>query len=252
MKLSIVTVVFNRAGTITDALESLSRQRYPEVEHVIVDGASTDGTTALIEKHRAETSVFLSEPDQGIYDALNKGMALATGEVIGLLHSDDFFADEDVLGDVAAAFQDPGVDAVYGDLDYVSAEETSRVTRHWVAGTFHPRKLAQGWMPPHPTLFLRRSVIDRLGGYNTDLRIAADYDAILRYFKAGDISVHYINRVLVKMRVGGESNASLRKIVRKTREDYWALKKNKVGGVGSLLLKNVSKVPQFFARSSKP
>ena len=194
---------------------------------------------------RAQT-VWLSEPDKGIYDALNKGLVRATGDVIGLMHSDDFFADEQVLVRVAAAFEDPDVDAAYGDLDYVARDDTSRIVRRWRAGEYQPARLARGWMPPHPTLYLRRSVIERWGGYNTRYQIAADYDAILRYFGQGKIRAAYIPHVLVKMRVGGESNKSLAKIWLKTREDYAALRSNGVGGLGALICKNVRKLGQFF------
>lgn len=246
MKISIVTAVFNRVDCISDALESLHRQTHPEIEHVVIDGVSTDGTLELLRSRLCSHAVLVSEPDCGIYDALNKGLVKATGEVIGLLHSDDFFADNQVLADVAKAFNDPAIDAVYGDLQYVSKANTDKVIRHWRAGDYSRAHLGRGWMPPHPTLFLRRSVIERWGGFDTRYRISADYDAILRYFGQGAIRVAYIHRVLVKMRVGGESNRSLAKIWRKSCEDYRALKQNGVGGVGALVCKNVSKVGQFF------
>ena len=188
----------------------------------------------------------MSEPDKGIYDALNKGLVRATGDVVGLMHSDDFFADDHVLKRVAETFADPLVDAAYGDLDYVAKDDTSRIIRRWRSGEYNAAKLARGWMPPHPTLYLRRSVIERLGGYDTRYKIAADYDAILRYFGQGQIRAVYIPHVLVKMRVGGESNRSLAKIWLKTREDYSALRRNGVGGVGAIAWKNLRKLDQFF------
>ena len=214
----------------------------------MIDGASTDGTLELLRATVGPQTVLVSEPDTGIYDALNKGIALARGEVIGLLHSDDFFASPDVLAKVAAAFATPGIDAVYGDLQYVSAQDTSRVIRHWTAGSPSVAKLRRGWMPPHPTLFLRREVFERFGAYDTSYRIAADYDAILRYFGKGEINSAYIPEVLVKMRVGGESNKSLGKILKKSREDYRALRSNGIGGLGSLAWKNLSKVHQLFLK----
>jgi glycosyltransferase len=191
-------------------------------------------------------ATLVSEPDHGIYDALNKGLVRASGDVVGLMHSDDSFADESVLALVAAAFSDPLVDAVYGDLEYVAKADTSRVIRRWQSGEFSAARLAWGWMPPHPTLFLRRRVIEEWGCFDTQFRIAADYDAILRYFSQGKIRPAYIPRVLVKMRVGGESNRSLGRIWLKSREDYKALRRNGVGGVGALVWKNVSKLGQFF------
>ena len=252
MKISIITAVFNRADSIAGALRSVQAQSWHNVEHVVVDGASTDGTLQLLQAclnapaRAGYLATFTSEPDKGIYDALNKGLARASGDVIGLMHSDDYFADDEVLASVAAAFADPAVDAVYGDLDYVAKADTSRIVRRWRSGAYSPARLAHGWMPPHPTLFLRRSVIERWGGFDTQFRIAADYDAILRYFGQGRIRPAYIPRVLVKMRLGGESNRSLGRIWLKTREDFSALKRNGVGGLGALVWKNVGKVGQFF------
>lgn len=248
MRISIITAVFNRVDYISDALESLQHQTHPEIEHVVIDGASTDGTLELLHSRLDHRAVLVSEPDKGIYDALNKGLARSTGEVIGLLHSDDFFADNQVLADVAKAFSEPAIDAVYGDLQYVSKANTNNVIRYWMAGEYSRERLGRGWMPPHPTLFLRRSVIERWGGFDIHFRIAADYDAILRYFGRGNIKTAYIQRALVKMRVGGESNRSLKKICRKSFEDYRALKKNGEGGIGALVWKNVSKVGQFLLR----
>lgn len=224
----------------------MQAQTWPQVEHVVIDGASTDGTVAVLQACLNAQAVWVSEPDKGIYDALNKGLARATGDVIGLMHSDDFFADDEVLASVAAAFADPAVDAVYGDLDYVAKADTTRIVRRWRSGDYSAAKLARGWMPPHPTLFLRRGVIERWGGYDTSFRIAADYDTILRYFGQGQIRPVYIPRVLVKMRLGGQSNRSLGRIGLKTREDYRALRRNGVGGVGALVWKNLGKLGQFF------
>lgn len=221
-------------------------QTWPNVEHVVIDGGSVDGTLQVLQACLNVQAICVSEPDQGIYDALNKGLARATGDVIGLMHSDDFFSDDQVLARVAAVFADPAVDAVYGDLDYVAKADPSRIIRRWRSGEYSPRKLALGWMPPHPTLFLRRGVIERWGGYDTSFRIAADYDAILRYFGKGQIRATYIPHVLVKMRLGGESNRSLAKIWVKSREDYAALRGNGVGGFWALVWKNLSKLGQFF------
>jgi len=211
----------------------------------VIDGASTDNTLKVLQELLDEKSVLISEPDQGIYDALNKGLRLSNGEVIGILHSDDVFADEWVLSDVAEAFADPGVDAVYGDLDYVSRLDKERVIRHWRAGEFSPNSLTSGWMPPHPALFLRRRVFERWGLYDSQFRISADYDLILRYFSQYGFRSVYIPRVLVKMSLGGESNKSFSKILKKSSEDYKVLKKNKIGGVVTLILKNLRKIQQF-------
>jgi glycosyltransferase len=193
---------------------------------------------------------LISEPDDGIYDALNKGIARASGDIIGFLHSDDFFAHEGVLAQIADAFADPSVEAVFSDLDYVSQADTSRVIRHWSTGPFRPERLKRGWMPAHPTLYVRSAVYERLGAYDTRLRIAADYDFILRYFSQLEADTVYIPEVLYKMRVGGESNRSLTKIKTKMTEDYQALRRNKVGGVTALAWKNLSKLGQFTRRAS--
>lgn len=246
MKISVITATFNRVDTVAGALASVAGQTWPQVEHIVIDGASTDGTLQAIEAHRERLAVLVSEPDPGLYHALNKGLARATGDVVGLLHSDDLYADERVLERVAQAFADPAVDAVYGDLDYVAKADPSRIVRRWRSGVYSRGKLARGWMPPHPTLFLRRAVIEQWGAYDTAYRIAADYDAMLRYLARGQIRLAYIPEVLVKMRIGGESNRSLSRILLKSREDYAALRRNGVGGVAALLWKNLSKLPQFF------
>ena len=246
MKISVVTAVWNRAATVGGAIDSVAAQTHPHVEHLVIDGGSTDGTLAEVEARRSPGMVVVSEPDRGIYDALNKGLAASTGDVVGLLHSDDFFAHACVIERIAAVFADPAIDAVYGDLDYVSASDPARIIRHWRAGLATPARLRRGWMPPHPTLFVRRRVFETHGAYDTRYRIAADYDAVLRWFGTAAITSAYIPEVLVKMRVGGESNASLAKILRKSREDYRALRTNRIGGLATLIAKNLSKLPQFF------
>lgn len=169
LRVSVITAVFNRADTISQAMASVGFQTWSNVEHIVIDGASTDGTLQILEQHRAALSVLQSEPDNGIYDALNKGLERTTGNVIGLMHSDDFYADERVLEKVAHAFADPVVDGVYGDLDYVAKDAPDRVIRRWRSGEYSARRLSRGWMPPHPTLFLRRSVIEQWGGIRHEL-----------------------------------------------------------------------------------
>jgi glycosyltransferase involved in cell wall biosynthesis len=248
MKLTIVTVVYNRAHSIAESLASVTSQTHTNLEHIVIDGGSSDGTPDIVRLLKDPRVVMVCEPDKGIYDALNKGIARATGDVIGLLHSDDVFADAQVLEKVARAFADPAVDAVFGDLDYVAAKDAGRVIRRWQAGPYTHGSLRRGWMPPHPTLFLRSAVIARLGPYDASYRIAGDYEAILRWFHKGRIQAAYIPAVLVKMRVGGESNGSLGRILRKSREDFRALRTHGVGGIGTLACKNLRKLPQFFWR----
>jgi glycosyltransferase involved in cell wall biosynthesis len=245
LKISVISAVYNRQDTVAQAISSVVAQSYIDVEHLIVDGASTDGTLEAVQRLAHPRMQVISEPDRGIYDALNKGIRAATGGIVGLMHSDDFFAHERVLEKVAFAFAATGADAVYGDLDYVASANTSKIIRQWRSGEFMPQRLARGWMPPHPTLFVRRDAMLRLGLYNTDYRISADYEAILRWFGKGQLSLTYIPEVLVKMRVGGESNRSLGSIIRKSCEDYRALRSTGMGGMGALACKNLSKLRQF-------
>lgn len=276
MKISIITATLDCVARIGDCLDSVAGQSHTEREHIIIDGASTDGTLAVLEGRRDRLAVLVSEPDGGIYEALNKGLARATGEVVGFLHADDVYGDAEVLASIAAAFRDPKVMAVYGDLDYLRRLNPERVVRHWRAGEFDPAALRWGWMPPHPTLYLRRSVFQRLGevaslgtnvgalggrgenaglgAFDTRYRIAADYDLILRVLGRMEGRVVYLPRVLVRMRTGGASNRTLNKIMRKSWEDYLVLSRNGFGGpvglgaLGAVAWKNVSKLPQFFQR----
>ena len=248
MRVSVITVVYNNRDTIADAIESVCAQRGAEIELIVVDGASTDGTRDVLARYASKISLLVSEPDRGIYDALNKGISLATGDVIGFLHSDDVLADNEAIARVAVQFADASVDAVYGDLVYVRKDDPSRIVRTWTAGSYTPSRIARGWMPPHPTFYARRSVYERLGKFDTSFRIAADYDCMLRFLKAG-IRVAYIPHLQVRMRVGGASNKSLANIIKKSSEDFRALRRNNVGAVVALLCKNLRKVPQFFKRA---
>ncbi|HAL39449.1 MAG TPA: glycosyl transferase [Polaromonas sp.] len=248
MKISVITAVYNRHQTVGQALDSVLSQSHPAVESIVIDGASTDGTLAVLEPYRSLFGVLISERDQGIYDALNKGIKHATGDVIGFLHADDVFENSEVLAKVAAAFRDPTIDAVYGDLVYVRHDDIRQVIRYWKSGNYDDAALSRGWMPPHPTFYVRRSVYERLGGFDTRYRIAADYDTVLRFLAVGKIRAAYIPEVLVRMRAGGISNRSLKTIVRKSLEDMDVLRRNKVGGFRTLAWKNLSKLGQFWKR----
>jgi glycosyltransferase involved in cell wall biosynthesis len=245
---SIVTAVFNSAKTVSECIGSVAAQDYPRLEHVVVDGQSTDGSLEEIRRAAHSRMRMVSEPDEGIYDALNKGVRLSSGEVIGFVHADDFLAHRQVLTRIAAQFYDPTVDAVFADLDYVSQLDSSRVVRRWSTGHFEPRRLKYGWMPAHPTLYLRRRVYDRLGGFDQSYRIAADYDFILRCFGGEAVTSRYIPEVLYKMRLGGASNKDWPRIRRKMHEDLRAIRRHKVGGLFTLACKNLSKLSQFVAR----
>jgi glycosyltransferase len=247
MKISIITSVYNNKETIAEAIESVLSQAYDNIEYIIIDGASKDGTVDIIRSYGDQISTFVSEPDRGIYDGLNKGVARATGDVIAFLHSDDLYADPEVITRVAQAFSATGADAVYGDLVYTPKSDTSKVLRYWKSRDFKPELLKQGWMPAHPTFFVRRELYEKYGTFDTSFRIAADYDFMLRVLSKG-IQTHYLPNVLYKMRVGGESNKSIKNIIKKMREDYRALSNNNIGGISTLMIKNLSKIPQFLKK----
>lgn len=244
-KVTIITAVLNGEKHIEQALLSVNSQSYKNIEHIVIDGSSTDRTVEIIEQCNKNSLLVISEPDLGLYDALNKGIRLSTGDIIGFVHSDDFLADDAVIEKIADKFQDHRVEAVYGDLDYVCRNNSSRIVRHWSNGRFHSEKLRRGWMPAHPTLYLRRSVYERIGGFDKTLQISADYELILRYFLRPSGSSAYIPEVLYKMRIGGVSNRGWRSAIKKLREDMVALNRHKVGGIAVLLRKNISKLSQY-------
>jgi glycosyltransferase len=242
MKLSVVTAVMNGAQTLPAMLVSLGQQTHPDIEHIAQDGGSTDGTLEILRARRRIASSIMSTPDAGIYDGINKGITRATGDVIGLLHADDQLADPTVLAAVATILADPEIDGVYGDLQYIAAD--GRVLRHWTAGPYRNSRLKWGWMPPHPTVYLRRHVFDRHGTYDAEFRISGDYEAMLRYLASG-VRLAYLPQVMVQMQVGGVSNRSFKQMLHKSREDYRAIRRHRVGGCGTLLAKNLRKIPQF-------
>ena len=248
MKISIITSVYNNQETIAEAIDSVLSQTYPNIEYIIVDGGSTDNTVNIIKSYQDRLDTFISEPDKGIYDGLNKGINLATGDVICFLHSDDLYSDNTIIEQVAKAFINSNVDSVYGDLTYVNKNDSSKVVRFWKSGGFTLKKLQYGWMPPHPTFFVKRSSYQQYGLFDTSFKIAADYDLMLRFLGKYKISTHYIPNVLIKMRVGGESNKSLKNMIRKSTEDLQAMRNNNIGGFLSLIFKNLSKIKQFIKK----
>jgi len=246
MKVSIITVVYNRHATILDAIKSVQSQSYQNIEHIIQDGGSTDGTLAVIKNNANENTKLESVPDGGIYDAINKAVKRSTGTIIGLMHSDDLFASPTAVEQIVSAFSGSQIDGTYSDLQYVSSQNVNKVIRYWRAGSFDKSNLSRGWMPPHPTLYLNAEIFDLYGLYDTKYDISADYDAMLRWIKDGDLRLQYIPEILVKMRVGGDSNKSLKQIIKKSREDYNIIKSNNLGGFWTLALKNLTKIRQFF------
>jgi len=224
-RLSIITVSYNSQATLQHCICSVAEQG-GNLEHVLVDGASTDKTHEIIDRHRHQFSTVISEPDSGIYHAMNKGIQAAVGDVIGFLNADDFYPEMGMLASVIEVFDSSDVDACYGDLKYVNQGDISKTVRHWKAGEFHPKKFYRGWMPPHPTFFVRRSVIEEHGGFREDLGTAADYELMLRLLLKHGIKVSYIPRVLVHMRTRGASGASLAGRLRANRMDRKAWQVN--------------------------
>lgn len=248
LKVTVITVCFNSADTIADTLRSVAAQTHPCIEHIIVDGASQDDTLGRVREYGAHVTHVVSEHDHGIYDAMNKGLALATGDLIGFLNADDIFNKPESVAKIAMAAERVGADAVYGDLEYVRSDNTDTVVRLWRSGEFQPARLRFGWMPPHPTFYVRRALMHEVGGFNLQLRIAADYDFALRFLSASQRQIAYVPEVLVRMRLGGVSNRSVKSMWNKSREDLIAIRGSNVGGVGTLLYKNLRKLPQFFSR----
>jgi len=248
MKVSIVTAVYNRVGTLPDTIESVLKQTYPDIEYIVVDGMSTDGTDEVISKYSSRIDHCVREKDKGIYDALNKGIRLATGDVVGLLHADDFFSDREVVESIAHEFKgNARLMGTYGDLVYVDSQDVTRRIRNWKSGQYDPRRFKTGWMPPHPTVYLRRDCYAEFGVFRDDFQIAADYELLLRMMFVHQIPMGYIPRTLVSMRVGGKSNASLANRLAANREDRRAWKVNGLRPpMGLRFLKPLRKLAQYF------
>lgn len=245
MKISLITATYNSASTISATINSVRNQNIDNLEYIIIDGGSTDGTHEIINQNKDMITKYISEKDAGIYDALNKGMKMASCEIVGFLHSDDIFADNDTLKEIIDVFEKQSVDFIYGDLQYVTAGTPQKILRHWKSNNFSRNNLKKGWMPPHPTVYFKRELIEKIGFFNTSYIISADYDWVIRCLTQQDIKVAYIPKVLVKMRAGGKSNSSLKNIIQKSKEDYKIIRQNKIGNIWTLILKNISKINQF-------
>jgi len=247
VKISVITVSYNNCGTLADTLNSVAAQSHPDVEHIIIDGGSKDGTAALLAQWQQRLGPVVSEPDRGIYDAMNKGLALATGDYIGFLNADDVYADPSSLSRLHHAMLAETPDFCYGDLVYVRPNDLDHVVRRWTSGSFDSERLRQGWMPPHPTFYVRRNALPPGKCFDATMRIAADYEFMLGMMTRPGISAAYVPEVLVRMRTGGASNRSLGALWRKSREDLRAMRRHRVGGLATLLAKNLRKIPQFLA-----
>ena len=227
MKISIITVCFNSQDTIRDTIESVLSQSYSNIEYIIVDGASRDGTMSIVEEYRERISTIISEPDKGIYDAMNKGIALATGDVVGILNSDDFYENENIVKFVADQFNAvPESDLVFGDIVFVRPENLSRVVRYYSSGHFQSWKLRFGWMPPHPATFIRRSIYEKFGLYSLNYKISADYEMFVRLLMVYGLKFSKLSKVLVRMRAGGVSTSGFRSRLILNKEIVMACRDN--------------------------
>ena len=246
MKVSIITATLNSEKTIKDNLISVDNQNYNNIEHIIIDGNSNDKTLEIIVKSKASKKIIIhSSKDKGIYYALNKGIDLSTGEIICFLNSDDFYFDKNTISKVVNCFKISNADVVYGNLNYIT-KNNSKVLRKWISNDFNFFLLKKGWMPPHPSTFVKKKIINKKKWFNTNYKISADYDFLIKLFRNDLLKKKYLNEIIVNMRIGGISNNSFSNIIRKTKEDYQIIKQNRLGGFFTLFLKNIKKIPQFF------
>lgn len=245
MKVSIITVVYNGEQYIEECITSVIEQNYHDLEYIVIDGGSTDNTLSRIEKHRNKINHFVSEKDKGMYDALNKGIALASGEVVGILNADDMLASQEVIADVVKCFEEQKAEGVYGNLNYISPI-SNKVVRKWVSKQFTKKDIKHGWMPAHPTLYLKRDLFKQYGGYSLDFGTAADYELMLRFLYHHQVKALFLDKLLVNMRLGGMSNASWKQRYHALLNDYKAIKSNHLPfSLITLLLKKLSKISQF-------
>lgn len=247
LKISIIVATYNSSKTIRSCLDSIFNQNYSNIEINLIDGKSSDNTLDIVKNYNRKIPIkIISEEDNGIYDALNKGIYSSVGDVIGFVHSDDILASSTIFSEIIKKISLENFDGVYGDLQYVDFDKTDKVIRNWKSCDFNDKLLKRGWMPAHPTFFLKRGVYDKHGGFNLNYSISSDYDFMIRVLNDNSLKFCYLPRVISKMRVGGSSNRSLKNILKKSREDYIIIKKNKVGNFITLVRKNLLKINQYF------
>ncbi len=249
MKVSIITIAYNAAETIEETIQSVVNQSHDSIEYILIDGGSTDDTLNIAGRYNAKINKLISEPDKGVYDAMNKGLALAEGEIIAILNADDAYANPKVIANVVAAFERSGSDVCYGDLEYVDRNDTSKVIRRWISGEYKKSAFLDGWMPPHPAFFAKKKLYTEFGLFNTALKTSADYELMLRFLYKHNTTAVYLNDVLVKMKTGGQSNASFKNRIKANKEDRLAWKINglKPGNL-TLIKKPLRKLSQFWKR----
>lgn len=249
MKISIITVALNAATTVEDTLRSVASQTYPEIEHIVVDGGSTDGTLEIIQRHRVRIATLISEPDRGIYDAMNKGIAAATGDIVGMLNADDIYVDAHVLEKIARAFSDPAIGACHADLVYVDRADLDKIIRYWKSCPYTDGLFEKGWLPAHPTFFVRRALYRRYGGFDLNFRFQADFELTMRLLAVHKVPSVYLPEVIVKMRMGGVSNRSVLNVIKGNLEAYRACRQHGLKVSPLFIAKKIlSRLPQFFRR----
>lgn len=249
MKISVITIAYNAAETIEDTIKSVLLQTFKNIQYIIVDGASSDNTLQIVQKYKTQLHHIISEPDKGVYDAMNKGLAHATGDIIAILNADDTYAHEEVLALVHQTFEQSGADTCYGNIIYVNRNPPHKTTRTWIAGNYSKKAFLNGWMPPHPAFFAKRELYQKFGNFNLKLKTSADYELMLRFLYKHHATTAYINNILVKMKVGGQSNASLKNRLRANKEDRMAWKINGLKpGKFTLAKKPLLKIFQFLKR----
>ena len=251
MKVSIITITYNSAATVEDTLRSVVNQDYPHIEYLIIDGKSKDNTLQIVEKYKDKIAKVVSEKDKGLYDALNKGIRHATGDIVGMLHSDDLYASNHVISDIVKTFEaNPTAEGVYADLVFVDRNDINKVTRTWESGNYEEGDFINGWMPPHPTFFVKKECYEKFGGFNTTLRLSADYELMLRMIHKNKIKLAYLPKIVVKMRMGGASNVSFFVRLKANLEDKMAWKLNGIKpGLFTQFLKPAKKISQYFKKT---
>ncbi len=244
VKISLVTITYNAAATIQRCITSVINQTYSNIEYIVIDGNSSDGTQQIISQNKSHIHLFKSEPDLGIYDAMNKGISVCTGDVIGVLNADDYFANDNVLSEIAQSFACCDTEILYADLDYVN--NNGKVVRKWRSGHYAHHKFDFGWMPPHPTFYVKRKLFEQFGLYSVNYGTAADYELMLRFMYLNRAKSFYLNKVLVKMVLGGVSNRNLKNRISAWRNDFRAMKHNRINTpILGMMLKPLRKISQF-------
>ena len=248
MKVSIITVCYNRVKTIEESIQSVLKQDYKNIEHIIIDGDSNDGTQKVIEKYQNKLATYVSESDNGMYDAINKGIAMSSGNVVGLMHSDDVFYDEKVISKIVSAFEESkDTEGVYGDGIYISNDEHEKIIRNRIGGAFSINKIQNGWLPLHPTVYIRRNLIEKYGPYDLQFKIASDTEFLLRYLYKHRIKMTYVNSYFVKMRIGGLSTSRSRAFL-VLKEDYKIYRLHKLSAIKAVFLKKIKTVIQYLKK----